>query len=433
MKILYLTAGAAGMYCGSCLRDNALATELLRQGHDVTLVPLYTPTRTDEPNVSQEKVLFGGISVYLEQHSAFVRRMPRWIDKLWDSGFALKAAAKQNIAVDPASLGELTISMLKGEDGHQRKEFAKLADWLRTQAPPDVVDLQNSMLIGLARAIKQTFNAPVCCTLQGEDLFINNLSEPYRAEALRLIRENAKHVDAFIAVSDFYADFMAEFLGIARHKIHVVPLGINLKDHQPKPKAAAEVFRIGYFARVAPEKGLHLLAEGYRDLRRHAGFGPARLDAAGYLGPEHKPYLQKIEAEMRAAGLADEFRYHGALDRADKLRFLQNIDVLSMPTTYAEPKGLSVLEAMANGVPVVQPNWGSFPEMIERTGGGLLFAAGNSAALADALHSLWQNPELARDLGRRGGAGVAAHYGVERMAEGALDVYQHVAINQGGK
>ncbi|NOT60097.1 MAG: glycosyltransferase family 1 protein, partial [Acidobacteria bacterium] len=64
MRILYFTAGAAGMYCGSCLRDNALATELMRQGHDVTLVPLYTPTLTDEPNVSQEKVLFGGISVY---------------------------------------------------------------------------------------------------------------------------------------------------------------------------------------------------------------------------------------------------------------------------------------------------------------------------------------------------------------------------------
>src|SRR5215468_7459185 len=155
MKILYITAGAAGMYCGSCLRDNALASELLRQGHDVTLLPLYTPPRTDEPSVSSEKVFFGGISVYLEQQSAIFRHTPRWLDKLWDSGFALKAASKRSIAVDPDSLSELTISILRGERGNQRKEIRKFVDWLKTQSPPDVVDMQNSMLIGLARPIKE--------------------------------------------------------------------------------------------------------------------------------------------------------------------------------------------------------------------------------------------------------------------------------------
>src|SRR5262245_14727481 len=160
MRILYLTAGAAGMYCGSCLRDNALATELLRQGHEVTLLPLYTPTRTDEPNVSANKVFFGGISVYLEQRSAIFRHTPRWIDKLWDSGFALKAAAKNSIAVDPASLGELAISILKGEDGNQRKEIDKLLDWLLTQPRPDVVDLQNSLLSSLAGPIKEALGTP---------------------------------------------------------------------------------------------------------------------------------------------------------------------------------------------------------------------------------------------------------------------------------
>ena len=70
MKILSITAGAGDMYCGSCLRDNALAAELIARGHDVTLLPFYTPTLTDEPNVSAgSRVFFGGISVYLQQHS----------------------------------------------------------------------------------------------------------------------------------------------------------------------------------------------------------------------------------------------------------------------------------------------------------------------------------------------------------------------------
>jgi glycosyltransferase involved in cell wall biosynthesis len=424
MNILYFTAGAAGMYCGSCIRDNALATEFIRQGHDVTLLPLYTPTLTDEPNVSNNRVFFGGISVYLEQLSAVFRHTPRWLDKLWDSQYALKAAVKSSIAVDPGSLGELTISMLKGEDGYQRKEIFKLLNWLKTQPAPDVIDLQNSMLSGLAKPIKEALNRPLCCTLQGEDLFIANLREPYRSEARELIRKNAKYIDAFISVSGFYADTMAEFLDVPRSKIHVVPLGINLKDYQTNQNNShSEVFRLGYFARVAPEKGLHLLAEAYRLLRQRADFGPARLEVAGYLAPEHKPYLNEIEGRMKSAGLAAEFTYHGALEREAKLQFFRRIDVLSMPTTYAEPKGFPVLEAMASGVPVVQPRWGSFPEIIERTRGGILCEPNDSASLAEALYSLWQNPEMISDLGRQGAANVREHYTVGQMAANALEVY----------
>lgn len=418
------------MYCGSCLRDNALASELLRQGHDVTLQPLYTPPLTDEPSVSSEKVFFGGISVYLEQHSAIFRHTPRWLDKLWDSSFVLKAASKRSIAVDPDSLCELTLSILKGEHGHQRKEIGKLIDWLteelKTPHGFDVVDMQNSMLIGLAKPIKEATGLPICCTLQGEDLFLDGMREPYRSQAIELIHQHAQSVDAFIAVSNYYADFMAEYLKIPRSKIQVVPLGINLKDYEAqssrKPRTS-EPFTIGYFARVAPEKGLHVLAEAYTLLRQREDFPPAKLEAAGYIAPEHKPYLQEIESKLGEAGLASEFRYHGAVEREAKLTFFQNVDVVSVPTTYAEAKGLSVLEAMASRVPVIQPRHGSFPEIVERTQGGLLFEPNDAAGLADAIYSLWKNPEMADDLGKRGASAVRNHYGVKQMAERAIEVY----------
>ena len=421
------------MYCGSCLRDNALATELLRQGHDVTLQPLYTPPLTDEPSVSQEKVFFGGISVYLEQHSALFRHTPRWLDRLWDSGVALRAASKRSIAVDPDSLGQLTLSILQGREGRQRKEIAKLIDWLRGQVRAgqpryDVVDMQNSMLLGLARPIREAIGGPICCTLQGEDLFLEGLREPFRGEALALIREHAESVDAFLAVSTFYADFMADYLTIPREKIHVVPLGINLQDYEGQAEAGRRPlterpWTIGYFARIAPEKGLHLLVEAYCQLRERADFPPARLLAAGYLAPEHRGYLRAQEERLAAAGLSEEFTYQGALDREAKLRFFREIDLLSMPTTYAEPKGLPVLEAMASGVPVVQPRWGAFPEILERTGGGVLFEPNDATSLAEALRELTHNPERARDLGRAGWAGVRAYYPVARMASQAVDLY----------
>ena len=202
MRILSLTAGAGGMYCGSCLRDNALAAELLARGHDVTLVPLYTPLLTDEANVTQSRVLFGGISVYLQQHSALFRHMPRFVDRLLDSPGLIRTFADRSVSTDPRMLGDLTISMLQGADGVLRKEFDKLVEWTRGEPRPDVINLTNSMLIALARPLAEAFRRPVCCTLQGEDLFLEGLAEPYRTRALELIRQQVRHVDRFIAVSE---------------------------------------------------------------------------------------------------------------------------------------------------------------------------------------------------------------------------------------
>src|SRR3712207_5559698 len=268
MRILYITAGAAQMYCGSCLRDNALATELLARGHDVVLVPLYTPTLTDEPNVSRGRVFFGGISVYLEQHSTLFRHTPRILDRLWDSKLALRLATRGSIQTSPKSLGELTVSMLKGEDGNQRKEFEKLLDWLKTEPPFDILSLPYTLLIGLAKPLRETLGRPVTCTLQGEDLFLEGLPEPYRSESLKLIRENVRHVDRFLAVSRYYEEFMPGYLRIPVEKMRHLPLGINTRGYELRaPRDEARPFTIGYFARVAPEKGLHLLAEAYVKMR----------------------------------------------------------------------------------------------------------------------------------------------------------------------
>src|SRR5213083_1087927 len=282
MKILSITAGAAGMYCGSCSRDNALAVELLARGHDVTLLPLYTPTTTDETNVSRDRVLFGGISIYLQQSLALFRKTPGFLDRLWDSPGVIRALASRSISTDPSLLGDLTISMLEGDRGVLRKEFDKLLDWIADEPVPDVINLPNSLLIGLARPLREALKRPVCCTLQGEDLFLNGLVEPYRSRAIDLIRAQVADVDRFIAVSDYYVPTMARLLGIGEERIDVVPLGINLAGYERRQPNGGE-FTVGYFARIAPEKGLHLLAEAYPRFRRRTAGARVRLAAAGYL------------------------------------------------------------------------------------------------------------------------------------------------------
>jgi glycosyltransferase involved in cell wall biosynthesis len=431
MRILSFTGGAGAMYCGSCLRDNALAAELLRRGHDVLLAPVYTPTRTDERNVSKHHVFFGGISVYLEQHAPLFRYTPRFLDRLWDSEWALRLATKRQIPVNPRSLGELTVSMLRGERGFQRKEISKLLDWLRREPPFDVVNLPYALLIGLAEPLRRGLQAPICCTLQGEDLFLDGLGEPYRSQSLNLIREAAVHVDAFLPVSQYYADYMPKYLRIPVSKIRVAPLGINLEGYTPRAaERTNDRLTVGFLARIAPEKGLHVLCDAYRRMRAKAGVSKVRLVAAGYLAPEHQEYLAGISRQMEQGGLASEFEYRGELDRAGKIALLQSLDVMSVPATYDEPKGIFLLEAMAAGVPVVQPRRGAFPEIIEKTGGGLLVDPGDPDALGSALQELLNDPAQRRALGAAGAAGVRARYSVGQMAESVEQIYREVIRRQ---
>ena len=414
------------MYCGSCLRDNAMATELMARGHDVLLLPVYTPTFTDEPNVSRDHIVLGGISAYLEQYVPLFRKTPRWLDRLWDSKTVLDLASRRSISTNPKMLGEMTVSVLKGEDGFQRKEIDKFLDWLKNEAPPDVVNLPYSLLLGMAAPLKAALHKPILCTLQGEDLFLDGLHEPYRTEAMNLIREQIQHVDSFLSVSKYYADFMPGYLGIPREKIRVVPLGINPQGFELRERNSGGPFTIGFLGRIAPEKGLHVLAEAYRILRQSGELPQARLEAAGYIAADCKPYLEEIQKHLKEAGLDGEFHYRGVLDRAEKIAFLRKLDVMSLPATYDEPKGVSLLEAMACGVPLVQPRRGAFTEIVENTGGGLLVQPDDPQSLAEGILKIAKNSELAEELSANGFQGVREHYTAAHMADRAVEAYESV-------
>ncbi|MCX6897336.1 MAG: glycosyltransferase family 4 protein [Verrucomicrobia bacterium] len=434
MKIAYIAAGAAGMYCGACIHDNTLAAALVQLGHDVPLIPTYTPTRTDEANVSLPRVFFGGINVFLQQKFALFRHTPWWLDRVFDSPALLRLASRLASRTNPAELGALTVSMLRGEEGNQRKELRKLIAWLKEEVRPQIVCLTNALLVGMAREIKRELQVPIVCGLPGEDIFLDGLPEPSQSEARTLLREQCRDVDGFIAMSRYYGDFMADYLGVPRERIHVVRPGLNFEGFGEMRSAECgvrnEPIVIGYFARIAPEKGLHLLGEAYRLLRQIPGVGPTRLRAGGYLGEAGRAYLKKIQHDMAAWGLAEQFEYVGELDRAGKIEFLRSLDVFSMPTTYREPKGLPVLEALACGTPFVQPEHGVFPEFAQATGGGVLVKPNDPQALAEGLARLAEDSKLREELGRRGREAVHRNFGDARMAEQTLEVFRRFLAKQ---
>jgi glycosyltransferase involved in cell wall biosynthesis len=430
MKIVHLVAGAGGMYCGSCLYGNTLAAAMQRLGEEAILAPMYTPIRTDEKNVSVHHIAFGGINVYLQEHFALFRHTPWFLDRLFDSPELLRWVSRRSASVRPEHLGAITVSMLKGEEGRQRKEVEKLVRWLDRDVRPDLVHLNNVMLIGSAREIQHRLGVPVVCTLSGEDIFLEKLTEPYYSSARLLLRQRAAELPAFVAMNRYYADFMADYLAVPRQRIEVIPPGLNLEGHGignventlPNKQSIA----IGYLARICPEKGLHQLAEALKILADDKTLPAVRLRAAGYLDEAERPYLDKIKHQLEIWGLADRFEYLGELDRPGKIAFLQSLDVFSVPTVYRESKGLFALEAWANGVPAVLPAHGTFPELVEDTGGGLLFEPGKPQALADALKQMIQNPDFAAQCGRRAKQIVHERYNADIMARRMVQWYKKV-------
>jgi glycosyltransferase involved in cell wall biosynthesis len=426
MRILSLIAGAGDMFCGSCLRDNSLAGALRKLGHDAVLIPLYTPVRTDGVNYSQRRIFFGGISIYLEQLSGFFRRLPKSFDRFWDSPSVIKAFTGRGVEVDPKQLGELTVSMLRGELGNQRKEIEHLAAWLRHEPPFQLAVIPYTLLIGLAKPLRQAIRAPILCGLQGEEFFLDNLREPYRTEALSLIRRQVRDVDAFIAVSHYGKRHMSQYLHIPEERIHVVPLGVDVSGcESPAPRPSGPP-RIGFFSRIAPEKGLHLLVDAYIQLRKSGQLPEARLEAAGYLSPAHKRYLTEQETKLAKAGFYSEFRYRGAPERPGKLEFLRSLDFLVMPAAFDEPKGIPLLEALAAGTPVIAPDRGSFREMSEATGGVLLIEKDSPAALAEAIRSLARNRHFAGQLAEAGYESVHRGWTLQHMAQRTVEVYSQL-------
>ena len=429
MKIIYIATGAANMFCGSCMHDNALAAGMKTAGEDVTMFPLYTPMRLDEENVGERKIFFGGIKAYLLQKyphpflgrdlllriagaQAFLRLMPRF-----DIGSA----------VDPVANAEMTVSMLKGESGNQRELLDEFVGWVKTHYQPDIIHITNALMIGVARQFKHSLQVPITCGLHGEDIFLEGLPQPYQNEALKLIRERAQDVDRFLAISGYYGDMFSKWVELDASKIDVVWPGIALDDYRNLiPDSSPRPLTIGFFARFVPEKGLHLLVDAFLRLARSGEFPNLQLLAGGYVSRAYKTYLDGIRKTIRDNRLEDRVKLLGTLERDEKLNFFRQIDVFSVPAPYREPKGISILEALAAGVPVVQPEHGAYPEWVNATQGGILHRPHDSADLAEKLAILLRDAELRRQLGQQGRQGIFENFSSEKMTSAALEVMRRL-------
>jgi glycosyltransferase involved in cell wall biosynthesis len=420
MKIVYLTAGSGRWECDACLRDGDLAKALMALGHEVLFIPTYTPLVIEEASsVTSSRIFYGGVNVYLRHRFRFLRNAPSFLLKVFDQPWLLRLAARMEDMTDARSLADLTISVLQGEHGAQRKELDKLLDWLETQLQPDFFILPNSMFAGLAEPVRRRFKCPVYCLLSGEDGFIEQFPEPERSKTKDILRQQAARMDRFIVTNRYYQDFMSAYLGVAKEKIHVIPMGVN-PLYYDREKTPPDVFTIAYRSPICPGNGFDLLIEAWRLLRKDKRLAPCRLVASGHLGASDRAYFNKWLGRIRDWGLEADFEYVGELKPSERSAFLRRASVLSTPVRYPEPVGMFVPESMLAGVPVVLTKRGCMEEWIEETGGGLLVKPDDPAALADGIRRLMEDSSLLRALAEKGRKAILEKFTVEKMARGVV-------------
>ncbi|MBM4016981.1 MAG: glycosyltransferase family 4 protein [Planctomycetes bacterium] len=428
MKTVQITPGAGGgFHCDNCLRDNALVLELRRRGHDVLMVPLYLPMAADGPDASRgAPIFFGGINVYLQQKWPLLRRTPRWLDRLLDSPRLLACVARRAAMTRPQDLGEPTLSMLRGEEGRQVKELERLVAWLAEHERPDLVCLSNALLLGMARRLKQALGVPVVSLLQDEDAFLDSLPEPHRAEAWDTVRRRAAELDGFIATSRYFREVMVRRLGLPPERAWAVHAGLDAAGYEPAA-APPQPPAIGFTARLCEAKGLDTLVDAFLLVRSEGAAPGLRLRAAGMQMPEDREFVSRMRRRLAERGADADAEFLPAPDRAARQRFLQTVSLVAAPARQAEAFGLFALEAMAAGVPVVLSRVGSYPELVEASGGGVLVEPDDPAALAAAIGRLLARPDEAGDLAARGRRAVLDYFSIHRMADETLAVFEHVA------
>ncbi len=400
MRILQLTPGTGNFHCGGCLRDNALVRALRARGHDVLMVPLYLPIVAETaPETGDTPIFLSGISVFLERKL----RVPRWLDRAFSSAAMLRFCSGFAHLTTAKDLGESAVAMLTGAP----PELERLLEWLRTEPRFDVICLSNSLLTGMARRLKEELRAPLVATMQGEDSFLDGLTEPYRSRSWELLAQRCADVDRFIAVSRYFADLMRARLNLPADRINVIHNGIALEGFSPAAMPPS-VPTVGFLSRMHYGKGLGLLADAFAELN----IPNARLRVAGAMTNADKPLVASVRRK-----LGNRVEFLPNIERDAKIAFLQSLNVLSVPTLYAEAFGLYVLESLACAVPVVQPRHGAFPELIAATGGGLLCDPNDAHSLAAALRELLTDTERARRLGQAGRGTVRENFSVEKMAQ----------------
>ncbi len=420
MRILYLVGGNDVIAGGATVRDASFVTGLREAGHDVIPVSLYGPAGIEDES-GYSKIFHPLGQTTLRRIFPRLSRLPGSISSAFRR--PRPVASMTNLAVTGRRadlMGPLAVSMLSGANKLQRREFARLADYLGSGYRPDAVLFANIMLSGLAEAVRANFACPIICLSQGSDRVVEALDEPFRSDARKLARKNARLFRRVVTSSRFFAIRATESLALPASRIRVVPPGVDAKSlRNPAPRRRLP-FTIGYMAPVRKDKGLDILVEAVESLARDTSVEP-ELWISGRV--EDERYWNRLQRRLDGAALKSRRRIFGSLTGTDRRDFLEGLSVFVVPSREPESRATHMLEAMAAGVPVIGPATGIIPEVFQYANGGLLVSSEAPAWMfAQALELLASMPDTADEMGRVGSEGVEEYFSIGSSARRLVEI-----------
>jgi len=426
MKIVYLITGSGGsFYCGNCYRDMIYLRAIRKvPGTLASAIPLYLPPDNTTKETGLDKnVFFGAISMYLREKVPFLKNMPVYMDKIFDSPPMLRMAAKRAGTTRTEGLEDMTLNMIKGENAFPDKELQRLVDYLTKDGKPDIIHLSNALIIGLSRRLKKKLDVKIVCSLLNEDDWIDEMAEPYQSQAWKLIAKEARNVDVFLTPSNYYKQLFISKTGISGENFNVVPLGFDSAELLQIDKKSNWP-AIGYFCRINSQNGFDKLVDAFIELHTEKELPGLTLHVSGGYTGDDKPFISEQIRKIKANGLKSFVRIYPEFQGDSKREFFSNIDILSVPVRKHDGYGLYLLESNMAGVPAVQPATGAFPEIIEITGGGITYSPDTVAGLSSSLLKLLKDKELILKLGKEGNENVLAELSLEKMSQGLSKVYK---------
>jgi glycosyltransferase involved in cell wall biosynthesis len=426
MKIIHIIPGSGGsFYCGNCLRDSKYFDALRKMGHDAIKIPMYLPLFENENDLGDVPVFYGAISIYLKQMFPIFEKAPAWFDKLLNSKPMLKLAATMAGSTRAKGLEEMTISMLEGERGKQHEELEHMTDWMRDHFKPDVIHLSNALLLGLAKKLKEKLNVPVICTLQDEDVWVDVMSDQSRKTVWNLMAENAVYVDRFISVSQYFAGVVKEKMNLPSDKITSIHIGVDPSDYQYR-NSTDKKRTIGFISRMCHENGMDILVDAFILLKRQKGYDDIQLILTGGHTGDDRLFLKQVKRKLKKNRLSKFVDFHKDFEGDGRREFFAKTSMISVPVRNGEAFGIYIAESLASGIPVVQPALGAFPEILMKTGGGIIYQENNPEALASALKQLLDHPDELKQLSEDARKGAEQRLDINQLAKELVETYNEV-------
>jgi len=424
MNIVHIIPGSGGnFYCGNCLRDSKYVVALREQGHQVIKIPMYLPIFADEHDINEIPVFYGAVSIYLKQLYPIFRKAPAWFDRLLNTKPILKMAASMAGSTNAKGLEEMTVSMLLGENGKQQEELDRLVDWMVMHCKPDIVHISNALLLGLVHRIKEKLQVPVVCSLQDEDVWVDTMNPSYQKQIWKLMSEKAKDVDLFIPVSHYFSEVMKQRMNLPDEKIKCLYLGVDPNEYTFIPANQKER-NIGFISRQCPENGLDIIVDAFIQLKKKSEYNDVKLFLTGGYTRSDNRYIKGVRKKIKKEKLAGQVIFLENFEDSSRQKFYNKVSMISVPVRNGEAFGLYLLESMASGVAVVQPALGAFPEIVNMSGGGIIYQPNTPEALCEALAGLLVDSEKLNAISLKARDGVESNYNIHDHAKQMIEVYR---------